>query len=158
MRKYYLADPAHHPYAGDPNSNSDPRNHMRGAAWDARDTDAETQAACREAGAIRDPSEPWHWNDPNASAMPIIPVNIISASDNHNPLPPILKIRKLENVFSFIRNPANGEITLLDYSDLTRKPLSGPQWTSLAANGNNYSNAKTAAEYAQVVNGFALKK
>jgi hypothetical protein len=63
------------------------RNHMRGAAWDARDTDPATQAACRAAGAIRDAAENWHWNDPQWVSMPIIPTNTTTAGGGSTPIP-----------------------------------------------------------------------
>lgn len=48
------------------------RNHMRGAAFDLRRTDAAAQAACRQVGLVRDDTESWHWNNPNWGNMPII--------------------------------------------------------------------------------------
>ncbi|MEO6116022.1 MAG: hypothetical protein ABIP33_06520 [Pseudolysinimonas sp.] len=67
------------------NPNTGQRNHMRGAAGDLVLTDAETQAACREVGLIRDTVEDWHWNDPNWAHMHIIPSFTTTAGDGSNP-------------------------------------------------------------------------
>ena len=151
----YLKGGPYAPTASNPDTGQ--RNHMRGAAFDARDTDGNTQSACRQAGLIRDNQESWHWNDPNWGNMPIIPTNIITTGEQPKPLPPVLKIRKLETVFAFLRNPSTGEISLLDYGNMTRRALPLPEWKALAANGNAYSNATTTAEYASVIKNFAVK-
>lgn len=62
------------------------RNHMRGAAFDLIDTDAATQAACRAVGLVRDYSESWHWNNPNAANMPIILDNTSAAGGGATPI------------------------------------------------------------------------
>lgn len=56
--------------ASDPDTGQ--RSHMRGAAFDLRDTSAAVQAACVAVGLKRDPAESWHWNHPNWANMPII--------------------------------------------------------------------------------------
>jgi hypothetical protein len=90
--------------------------------------------------------------------MPIIPVNTITADSGHTPLPPVLNIKKVEDkMYSFLRNPSTGEITLLDYRDMTKRALSLAEWKAMAANGNAYSNASTAAEYAATVAKFKNK-
>lgn len=58
------------PVASNPDTGQ--RNHMRGAGFDLKLTTARAQQACRRAGLIRDPHEPWHWNDPDWASMPII--------------------------------------------------------------------------------------
>jgi hypothetical protein len=70
---FYLADKANHPVASNPDTGQ--RNHMRGGAFDLARTDPTVQAACRAVGLVRDPEEPWHWNNPNWANMPIIPTN-----------------------------------------------------------------------------------
>lgn len=78
LRDYYLADPENRPFAADPDTGQ--RNHMRGAAFDLVRTDAAAQAACRAVGLIRDEAEPWHWNNPRWTSMPIVPDLTAAAS------------------------------------------------------------------------------
>ena len=53
-----------------------PRQHMRGAAFDLRDTSSRVQRACKAVGLIRDPAEAWHWNHPNWRNMPVIETDV----------------------------------------------------------------------------------
>lgn len=62
------------PVASNPDTGQ--RSHMRGAAFDLRLSTARAQQACRRAGLIRDPAEPWHWNDPHWASMPIIKTRV----------------------------------------------------------------------------------
>ena len=70
------------------NPDTGQRSHMRGAAFDLRDTSTAVQKACRAVGLIRDPKEPWHWNDPNWRNMPIILTDTSTAGLNPKPLQP----------------------------------------------------------------------
>ncbi|WP_025159371.1 hypothetical protein [Leifsonia aquatica] len=68
------------------NPDTGQRNHMRGAAFDLVRTDTAAQAACRAVGLVRDPSEPWHWNNPRWASMPIIPTNTAAAGLDAAPI------------------------------------------------------------------------
>lgn len=94
--RYYRAWVAYQAYlrggkwAPKANPASDPdvgmRQHLRGAAFDLRDTDPTTQAACRAVGLVRDGTEAWHWNNPRWASMPIIKTNTAVSSGNVTPI------------------------------------------------------------------------
>lgn len=57
------------PYAAPPGFS----NHEKGAAFDLRYPTSQARRRCIAAGLVPDGAEDWHFNDPDASAMPIIP-------------------------------------------------------------------------------------
>lgn len=59
------------PVASNPDTGQ--RSHMRGAAFDLRETTKAVRSACAAVGLIPDKDEAWHWNDPAWASMPIIP-------------------------------------------------------------------------------------
>lgn len=158
---YYFDQYEHH--GGPPASNPDTgqRNHMRGAAVDIKYTTAANRSAMLAVGFTADPVENWHFNNPNWVNMPIIPTD--TAPVNVGPVTPIIKPQPLRKMttrmepISYIRNPSTGEITMLDYTNMTRRALSGSEWAALAAQGNAFGNATNAAEYANAINGFKPK-
>ena len=87
-RQFYLYDLYKH-HGGNTASSPDApgqRMHMRGGAFDLISTSAPVQAACRAVGLVRDGVEPWHWNNPRLTSMPIIPTLTTPAGGNTTPI------------------------------------------------------------------------
>jgi hypothetical protein len=95
--------------AGNTASNPDTgqRNHMRGAAFDLLRTDLAAQAACRRVGLVRDAAEPWHWNNPNWAAMPIIPTTTNTAGTTDTPLEDTLSAAEVKQITDHITAETN---------------------------------------------------
>lgn len=94
--------------------------------------------------------ESWHWvmtrtlSNTELAALGAVPI--------------ITTITKRKRkMFTLFRNPANGEITLLDYETMTRRALTGGEWAAFVASGAKYGNAASAAEYSAVTSKFKLK-
>jgi hypothetical protein len=102
-----------------PASNPDTgqRSHMRGAAFDLINTDAATQAACRAVGLIRDPAEPWHWNNPRWASMPIIKANTGTAGSNTVPIAPVQE-EEDEDMPRIIYHVQRGYAQILPYGHI----------------------------------------
>ncbi len=87
-RQFYLYDLYKH-HGGNTASSPDApgqRMHMRGGAFDLISTSAPVQAACRAVGLVRDSAEPWHWNNPRLTSMPIIPTLTNTAGGGGTPI------------------------------------------------------------------------
>jgi hypothetical protein len=70
-------NPASNPYTGQ-------RNHLRGAAVDI--LNKSDRPAMLAAGFTPEPTEWWHFNDPNWRAMPIIAINAETAGNGTTPI------------------------------------------------------------------------
>lgn len=83
------------------NPDTGQRSHMRGAAFDLQSTHPNVQAACRAVGLVRDPVEPWHWNDPRWASMPIIKTNTSTAGTTGTAIPIDLKGKTMDYIFNW---------------------------------------------------------